>query len=166
MPETPKAETPNSENRPDGNSLSARFERLAAQASDIKNVVAAQGAAIGSPATQIAGKLASSVEMAKNFIGKSEPKEAETNYVTVESETDRIRRKNLFYVSSFIGFVWMLFHFTVVFFFGIQLGSAILVGLFLGFGNLVSLVLDIPVGILQRYFYAKRLYLFSGMAML
>ena len=27
-------------------------------------------------------------------------------------------------------------------------------------------MLDIPVGILQRYFYAKRLYLISGVAML
>ena len=45
----------------------------------------------------------------------------------METESDRIRRKNLFYVSAFIGFVWMLFHFTVVFFFGIQLGSAALV---------------------------------------
>lgn len=159
-------DTKNTETSPDANSFSARIERLATQASEIKNVVAGQGGAIGSGASQIAGKFASSVEIAKNFIGKSELKELETNYVTVETETDRIRRKNLYYVSSFIGFVWMLFHFTVVYFFGIQLGSAILVGAFLGFGNLVSLLLDIPVGILQRYFYAKRLYLFSGMAML
>lgn len=45
----------------------------------------------------------------------------------METESDRIKRKNLFYVSASIGFVWMLFHFTVVYFFGIQLGSAALV---------------------------------------
>ncbi len=127
MSETPKSETPTSQNRPDANSLSARVERLATQASGIKNAVAGQGGALGSGAGQIVEKIASSVEMAKNFVNKIPPKEAETNYVTVESETDRMRRKNLYYVSSFIGFVWMLFHFTVVYFFGIQLGSAILV---------------------------------------
>lgn len=82
--------------------------------------------------TQVAGKVASGIEQAKNLVsGPSEPKESETNFVTMETETDRIKRKNLYYVSAFIGFVWMLFHFTVVYFFGIELGSAALVGIFL-----------------------------------
>lgn len=38
--------------------------------------------------------------------------------------------------------------------------------MFLGFGNLVSLVLDIPVSQLQRYFSAKQLFTFSGLSML
>lgn len=82
--------------------------------------------------TQVAGKVASGIEQAKNLVsGPSEQKEPETNFVTMETETDRIKRKNLYYVSAFIGFVWMLFHFTVVYFFGIELGSAALVGIFL-----------------------------------
>lgn len=132
-------------------------------ANGVTDKIVAQAGAIGS---QVASKVASGVEQAKNLVsGGASQEEASSNFVSMETEADRIKRKNLFHVSAFIGFVWMLFHFTVVFFFGIELESAILVGIFLAVGNLVSLLLDIPVGILQRYFYAKRLYLFAASAM-
>lgn len=54
-----------------------------------------------------------------------------TAFVSLETEADRIKRNNLYLASAFIGFVWMLFHFTVVFFFTLTLGSPLLVGLFL-----------------------------------
>lgn len=92
--------------------------------------------------------------------------EKRTAYVSVETEGDQIKRKNLFLATAFIGFVWMLFHFTVVFFFTLQLGSPVLVGIFLGIGNLVSLLLDVPVGILIRYFSSKKLYFFAVTSML
>jgi MFS family permease len=89
-----------------------------------------------------------------------------TAFVTLETEFDKIKRKNLHYVSAWIGFVWMLFHFTVVFFFALELKSPLLVGIFLGLGNLISLMLDVPVGILSKYFPSKRLFLFAGFSML
>lgn len=63
----------------------------------------------------------------------------------------------MFYSNAFTGFVWMLFHFTVVFFFGLELKSVALVGIFLAVGNFISLLLDVPVGILVRFFGEKKL---------
>jgi MFS family permease len=139
--------------------------QVAGQVADAAQVAASQAAGkIAGVASQAASvvteKAVSAVEQAKNFLAPKE--EAETKFVSVESEADRIRRKNLYYVSASLGFVWMLFHFTVVYFFGIELKSTALVGIFLGFGNLVSLVLDVPVGRLQKFFYAKKLYLFGS----
>ena len=57
--------------------------------------------------------------------------EKATAFVTLETEADITKRRNLYYVSALIGFVWMLFHFTVVFFFTLTLGSPVLVGIFL-----------------------------------
>ncbi len=54
-----------------------------------------------------------------------------TAFVTMETEADLIRRNNLHLASACIGFVWMLFHFTVVFFFTLELKSPVLVGIFL-----------------------------------
>jgi hypothetical protein len=80
-------------------------------------------------------KISSGIESAKGIISEKmpTPEPGETRFVSIETESDRFKRKNLYYVSAFIGFVWMLFHFTVVYFFGIELGSAALVGIFLGF---------------------------------
>lgn len=88
------------------------------------------------------------------------------NFVSVESQFDTVRRKN-FYIYAFISsFVWMCFHFTLVFFFGIKLESPLLVGLFLGFGNAVSLLVDAPIGVLQKKFTAKQLFIASAVFML
>jgi hypothetical protein len=89
-----------------------------------------------------------------------------TAFVTLETEADLVKRQNLYFVSAFIGFVWMLFHFTVVFFFTLILKSPVLVGVFLGFGNLVALVIDVPVSILGRYFAPRKLYVFAAFSML
>lgn len=88
-----------------------------------------------------------------------------TAYVSVETESDMIKRNNLYLATAFTGFVWMLFHFTVVFFFTLTLGSPLLVGLFLGLGNVVSLVLDVPVSIVSRFFNSKKLFLFGAISM-
>jgi hypothetical protein len=37
---------------------------------------------------------------------------------------------------------------------------------FLGIGNAISLLLDVPVGILQRHFTARKLFLFGGISQL
>ena len=79
------------------------------------------------------------------------------HYVSMETDADKTRRKNMFYSNAFTGFVWMLFHFTVVFFFGLELQSVALVGIFLAMGNLISFLLDIPVGILVKFFGEKKL---------
>lgn len=59
----------------------------------------------------------------------------------------------------------MCFHFTLVFFFLLQLKSAALVGIFLGLGNLVSFAIDIPIGVLQKYFKPKKLFVLSASLM-
>ena len=89
-----------------------------------------------------------------------------TAFITLETEADLVKRQNLHLVSAFIGFVWMLFHFTVVFFFTLILKSPVLVGIFLGFGNLVALLIDVPVSILGRYFAPRKLYVFATLSML
>ncbi|MCK9272329.1 MFS transporter [Candidatus Gracilibacteria bacterium] len=88
------------------------------------------------------------------------------NFVSLESNFDFIRRKNFFIYGFISSFVWMCFHFTLVFFFGLQLGSILLVGIFLGIGNAVSFVVDSPVGVLQKYFSAKKLFIASAIFML
>lgn|GEM_PF-6156522 len=40
-----------------------------------------------------------------------------TNFVSTESSFDAIRRKNFFLYGFISSFVWMCFHFTLVFFF-------------------------------------------------
>lgn len=81
-----------------------------------------------------------------------------TVVISVDKEFVGYKKRN-FYITSFVlGFLWMLFHYTVVFFFTFQLKSVVLVGIFLWIGNLISFIIDIPVGILQKYFKAKTLY--------
>ncbi|MGE4443494.1 MAG: MFS transporter [Candidatus Altimarinota bacterium] len=78
-----------------------------------------------------------------------------SNFVTIETEDNKIKLKNLYNAGIFIGFAWILFHFTIIFFFGMVLESILLVGLFLGIGNFVALLLDIPIGVLQKYIKPK-----------
>lgn len=60
----------------------------------------------------------------------------------------------------------MIFHFSVVFFFTFQLQSVALVGIFLGIANAIAFFLDIPVGILQRYYSTKKLFIIAAIAQL
>lgn len=78
-----------------------------------------------------------------------------SNFVTIESEDNKIKINNLYNVGVFIGFAWIVFHFTIIFFFGLELESVLLVGLFLWIGNLMALILDIPIWVLQKYISPK-----------
>lgn len=89
-----------------------------------------------------------------------------SNFVSVENYLDDIRRKNFFWYWTISSFVWMCFHFTLIFFFLLQLKSPILVWFFLGFGNLVAFVIDSPIWVLQKYFSAKKLFITSAVLML
>lgn len=76
------------------------------------------------------------------------------------------RLKNFYLTNAFQGFVWMIFHFSVVFFFTFQLKSIILVWIFLWVANLVAFLVDIPIGILQRYYSTKKQFMIASMAQL
>jgi len=78
-----------------------------------------------------------------------------TNFITVESEYNQIKMKNLLNTGVLIGFIWLVFHFTIIFFFGMVLQSVLLVGIFLAVGNAVALLVDIPVWALQKYIKPK-----------
>ncbi|MDD4530778.1 MAG: MFS transporter [Candidatus Gracilibacteria bacterium] len=82
-------------------------------------------------------------------------------YVSLETQSDIIKRKNLFFVNMFLAFVSIIFNFSAIYFFTFILKSITLVGIFLGLGNLVAFAVDIPVGVLQKYFKAKILLLIS-----
>lgn len=60
----------------------------------------------------------------------------------------------------------MIFHFSVVFFFTFQLKDVALVGIFLGIANAIAFCLDIPVGILQRYYSTKKLFIIAAFSQL
>lgn len=68
---------------------------------------------------------------------------------------------NLHITVGLLSFTTMLFHFTTVYFFTLQLESLALVGIFLGLGNFFAFLFDVPIGILQYYFKAKKLLLFG-----
>ena len=80
--------------------------------------------------------------------------------VSVDGWLDGNRRMNLHITVGFLSFTTMLFHFTSVYFFTLQLESLALVGIFLGLGNFFAFLFDVPIGILQYYFKAKKLLLF------
>ncbi len=60
----------------------------------------------------------------------------------------------------------MLFHFSVVYFFTALLDNLALVGIFLGFSNFVAFLLDIPLGILQRYVSTKKFFVVAVISQL
>lgn len=63
--------------------------------------------------------------------------------------------KNFFNVIGVYGALWILFHLTSVFFFGFIVGSPLLVGIFLGIGNIWSMIIDVPLGTIQRQVSSK-----------
>ena len=71
------------------------------------------------------------------------------------------RRLNLHLTVGLMSFTTMLFHFTTVYFFTLQLESLALVWIFLGLWNFFAFLFDVPIGILQYYFKAKTLLLFG-----
>lgn len=89
-----------------------------------------------------------------------------TIMISTNTSLDGFRLKNFYMTNVFQGFVWMIFHFSVVFFFTFQLKEVALVGIFLGIANLFSFFLDIPVWILQRYYSTKRLFIIAAFSQL
>lgn len=88
------------------------------------------------------------------------------NFVWVHSNSKDIKLRNLLIVWSLIGFIGMLFHFTVVFFFWLILKSVFLTWVFLAVANIISLIFDIPIWVLQKYIKAKTFIIFSWIMMI
>ncbi len=86
--------------------------------------------------------------------------------ITADTKLWWNRLKNFYITNAFQWFVWMIFHFSVVFFFTFQLQSVALVGVFLGIANAIAFFLDIPVGIIQRYFSTKKLFIIWAISQL
>ncbi len=63
--------------------------------------------------------------------------------------------KNFYNVVGVYGAIWIIFHLTSVFFFGFIVGSPLLVGIFLGIGNIWSMFIDVPLGTIQRHVPSK-----------
>lgn len=88
-----------------------------------------------------------------------------SNFVTIENKNE-IKLKNLFNSAIFIWFLWMLFHFTIIFFFWLLLESPILVWIFLWLWNLVAFLIDIPVWVIQKYIKPKTFLTLSSIIMI
>lgn len=74
---------------------------------------------------------------------------------------------NFFNVVGVYGALWILFHLTIVFFFGFIVWSPLLVGIFLGIGNIWSMIIDVPIGTIQRQVSSKTmLSIANGMMLL
>lgn len=86
--------------------------------------------------------------------------------ISVETSLDWYRLRNFYITNSFQWFVWMIFHFSVIYFFTFLLGKIALVGLFLWFANLVAFFIDIPLWIIQRYIPTKKLFITASISQL
>lgn len=71
--------------------------------------------------------LASSVTPTKTEEIVEQNREQGFSIVRAAQPDDEIRIKNMLNTNVFMGFVWMLFHFTVVYFFTITLKNPLLV---------------------------------------
>ena len=80
-------------------------------------------------------------------------------FVSLEGGLNGKKLRNLHLTVGLLSFSTMMFHFTSVFFFTLQLKSLALVGIFLGLWNLFAFLFDVPIGILQYYLKSKTLYL-------
>lgn len=89
-----------------------------------------------------------------------------SNFVTLQdAQKNEMRKKNLFHTAKGIWFLWLTFHFLIIYFFWLQLESPLLVGLFLWIWNFVALLFDIPVGVLQKYIKPKTFLILSTLFM-
>ncbi len=82
-------------------------------------------------------------------------------FVSVDGGLSGNKRRNLHLTVGLLSFSTMMFHFTTVYFFTLQLQSLALVWIFLWLGNLFAFLFDVPIGIMQYYFHSKTLYLFG-----
>ncbi len=86
--------------------------------------------------------------------------------ISVQTGLDGFRLRNFYITVGFQGFVWMIFHFSVIFFFTFLLKNIALVGFFLGFANLIAFFIDIPLGIIQRYVPTRRMFIIAAISQL
>ncbi len=86
--------------------------------------------------------------------------------ISIETGLDGYRLRNFYITHGLQWFVWMIFHFSVIFFFTFLLKNVALVWFFLGFANLIAFLIDIPLGILQRYVSTKKLYIIASICQL
>ena len=112
------------------------------------------------PEASLSDEMHKTVSEAQERIGE------DTVIISVQTKLDGYRLRNFYLTNSLQGFVWMIFHFSVVFFFTFLLQNIALVGIFLGFANLVSFCLDIPLGIIQRYIPTKRMFIIGAISQL
>lgn len=89
-----------------------------------------------------------------------------TVIITAKTGFTENQLRNYYLTNVFQGFAWMLFHFAVVYFFTILLDNLALVGIFLWFANFVAFLLDIPLGILQRYISTKKFFIIAVISQL
>ncbi len=91
-----------------------------------------------------------------------------SNPIIISTQTglEWYRLRNFYITNSLQWFVWMIFHFSVVFFFWLLLGNLVLVGLFLGFANLIAFAIDVPLGIIQRYIPTRRMFIIAAISQL
>jgi hypothetical protein len=103
-----------------------------------------------------------------NTPDESQSTPLENNPIVISTQTglDGYRLRNFYITNSLQGFVWMIFHFSVVFFFGFLLNNLVLVGLFLGFANLIAFAIDVPLGIIQRYIPTRRMFIIAAISQL
>ena len=81
------------------------------------------------------------------------------NFISIPRK-NKLRDKNLLIIAKAYWFTWILFHFTIVYFFLLILDSLLLVWLFLWLWNLVALLLDIPIWVIQKYCKPKKILIF------
>lgn len=80
--------------------------------------------------------------------------------VSTHEGLSKNKQLNLHITVGLLSFMFMVFHFTTVYFFTLQLESLVLVGMFLGLWNLFAFLFDIPIWIFQYYFSSRQLYIF------
>ena len=82
-----------------------------------------------------------------------------TNFINILGNEGDLKIKNFQFIAASFGFVWICFHFTVIFFFWIMLKSILLTWLFLWIWNFIAFVLDIPIWVLLRYVKSKTMFI-------
>ena len=86
--------------------------------------------------------------------------------ISADTKFEGYRLRNFYIAVTFQQFAWITFHFTMIYFFTFQLKSIVMVGVFLGFANFMAFLLDIPLGIIQKYFSAKKLFFMATISQL
>lgn len=66
--------------------------------------------------------------------------------------------KNFYNVIKVYWAIWVIFHLTIVFFFGFIVGSPLLVGIFLGIGNIWAMLISVSIGTIQRHIPSKTMF--------